>query len=309
MGAPVILLADDSPTVRAIARVELEQAGYLVIEAADGAKALAAAIEQRPDVVLLDIEMPVMDGYEAVQALKSDARTADIPVVFLTGRVGADDLARALKLGGHDYLRKPPEAAELLARVNAALRVKILQDELRTRADDLDRMSRTDHLTGLNNRRHMEEHLRMLGSSAKRHGFPLAVLIVDVDHFKSVNDTLGHHGGDHVLVNISHRLQKALRTEDVVGRWGGEEFLVLLPHTGAQSAAILAERLRCAVASTPVVVDEISLTVTISIGGAAAEGYADDDLVRLADRELYAAKGAGRNRVRVIRSKGEELVS
>jgi two-component system cell cycle response regulator len=299
-----ILLADDSSTVRAIARMELEAAGYEVIEAVDGEKALASAIEHQPDVVLLDIEMPVMDGYETVQALKADPVTADIPVVFLTGRVGADDLARALKLGGHDYLRKPPEAAELLARVNAALRVKALQDELRKRAEDLDRVSRTDHLTGLYNRRHMEEQLRMFGAGAKRHGCPLAVLIVDVDHFKTVNDTLGHQAGDEVLVAVCHRLRNALRAEDILGRWGGEEFLLVLPHTGTDAARVLAERLRAAVSATPIVVERGSLTVTISVGGAAAEETGHHELLQLADHELYAAKDDGRDRVRVTRSPG-----
>jgi two-component system cell cycle response regulator len=177
-----LLIADDSATVRALARMELESVGYAVVEASDGQQALDLALADPPDVVLLDIEMPVLDGYQTVMALKADARTADIPVVFLTGRIGSEDVVRALKLGGHDYLRKPPEAAELIARVHAALRVKQLQDELRSRADELDRVSRTDFLTGLHNRRHMEEHLRMLGAGAKRHGYPLAVMIVDVDH-------------------------------------------------------------------------------------------------------------------------------
>jgi two-component system cell cycle response regulator len=253
---------------------------------------------------LLDIEMPVLDGYETVLALKAEPRTRDIPVVFLTCRVGAADVARALKLGGHDYLRKPPEAAELLARVNAALRVKVLQDELRKRAEDLDRMSRTDHLTGLFNRRHMEEQLRMLGSGAKRHGYLLAVLIVDVDHFKAVNDRLGHQAGDEVLVAVCDRLEKALRTEDILGRWGGEEFLLLLPHTGADAARTLAERLRRAVSSTPVVVERGALTITISVGGAAAETGGDHELLQLADHELYAAKADGRDRIRVALSEG-----
>ena len=290
--------------MRAIARIELESAGYDVIEAADGEQALAAALQHQPDVVLLDIEMPVMDGYETVQALKADPVTAYIPVVFLTGRVGAQDVARALQLGGHDYLRKPPEAAELLARVSAALRVKALQDELRNRAEDLDRMSRTDYLTGLHNRRHMEEHLRMLGAGAKRHGYPLAVLIVDVDHFKNVNDTLGHQGGDDVLTAIAQRLRKALRLEDILGRWGGEEFLVLLAHTSAEAAVALAERLRQEVCATPIVVTDVALQVTISVGGAAAEVPGDHDLVRQADAQLYAAKDAGRNTVRVTLSEG-----
>jgi two-component system cell cycle response regulator len=300
--APCILLADDSSTVRAIARMELDTAGYTVVEAADGEQALALAIERQPDVILLDIEMPVMDGYETVVALKADLRTADIPVVFLTGRTDAADVVRALKLGGHDYVRKPPEPAELLARVRAALRVKSLQDELRSRALELDTMTRTDHLTTLFNRRHMEECLRALTAGASRHGYPVVVLIVDVDHFKTVNDTLGHQAGDEVLVELSRRLRSVMRTEDVLGRWGGEEFLLLLPHTTAAQAAFLAERLRAVVSSQPVPTSVGDLPVSISIGGAAAEVSGHHDLLLTADRELYSAKDAGRNRVHIVRA-------
>lgn len=300
--APRILLADDSSTVRTIARMELESAGYTVFEAPDGEVALALAIEQQPDTIVLDIEMPVMDGYETVTALKADPRTADIPVVFLTGRTDAADVVRALKLGGHDYVRKPPEAAELLARVRAALRVKTLQDQLRSRADELDRMTRTDHLTGLFNRRHMEESLRAMTAGATRHGFPIVVLIVDVDHFKSVNDTLGHQAGDEVLVELAARLRSVMRVEDVLGRWGGEEFLLLLPHTTATQASFLAERLRSVVEATPVETSAGALSISISVGGAAAEEQGHHDLLLTADRELYVAKEAGRNQVHIVRS-------
>jgi len=302
--AKIVLIADDSATVRALARMELESAGYRVLEAADGEQALAAALATPPDVVLLDIEMPVLDGYATVVALKADPRTADVPVVFLTGRSGSDDVVEALRLGGHDYLRKPPEAAELRARVAAALRVKALQDELRTRADEFDRISRTDVLTGLYNRRHMDERLISLGAGSKRHGLDLAVLVVDVDHFKRINDSLGHAAGDDVLREIASRLKSALRVEDVVGRWGGEEFLVLLPLTGTQAACILAERLLRAVSATPVPAGDGELTVTVSIGGAAAESPGAHDLLGLADAQLYVAKEAGRNQFAVATSKG-----
>ncbi len=284
--------------------MELDSAGYDVFEVSDGAQALAAAIEHQPDVILLDIEMPVMDGYETITALKADARTADIPVVFLTGRSGAHDVVRALKLGGHDYVRKPPEPAELLARVNSALRVKSLQDQLRTRAAELDQMSRTDHLTGLFNRRHTEERLRAFDAGAMRHGYPLSVLLVDVDHFKTVNDTLGHQAGDEVLVAIGQRLQGGMRLEDVLGRWGGEEFLLVLPYTSAEQAVVLAERLRRLVSDTAIEVDGHALTVTVSVGGAAAERPGDHDLVALADVALYHAKEAGRDCVRMAPQDG-----
>ncbi|MCU1602409.1 MAG: diguanylate cyclase [Frankiales bacterium] len=297
---PLILLADDSPTVRALAKLELEHAGYEVVEAGDGEETLRLARIRPPDVILLDVEMPQLDGYETVKALKSDPLTTHIPVVFLTGRVGPDDVVRALQLGGHDYLRKPPEPAELLARVGAALRVKQLQDELVARGDELERMSRTDFLTGLNNRRHLEEALRRVGAGAKRHGYPVAVLIIDVDHFKQINDTFGHSTGDEVLIATARRLEASLRTEDVLGRWGGEEFLVILPHTAADAAGVLAERLRGVVAGTPVRTRAGEVTFTISIGGAAAEQEGQHDLLRIADVELYAAKDAGRNSVRIV---------
>jgi len=298
--SPSVLLADDSATVRALARMELETAGFHVLEAGDGEQAVALARERLPDVVLLDIEMPVMDGYACVQALKSDPATAGIPVVFLTGRVSADDVVRALRLGGHDYLRKPPESAELLARVNAALRVKQLQDELLARSAELDVMSRTDFLTGLGNRRELEQSLRRLRAGAQRHGYPLTVLLLDVDHFKRINDTLGHAVGDQVLVAVAQRLAASVRQDDVLGRWGGEEFLALLPHTPAAAAEVVAERLRAVVRESPVTTDAEDVQVTISLGGAAAEGPTDVDLIALADAQLYAAKAAGRDRISIV---------
>lgn len=293
--APRILVADDSATVRAVVRVELESAGFQVLEACDGEEALRLALLDPPDVVLLDVEMPLMDGYACVTELKAAAATAHVPVVFLTGRGEATDLARALQLGGHDYLRKPPETVELLARVHAALRVKQLQDQL-------ERVSRTDVLTGLHNRRQLEETLQRVGSGAKRHGYPVALLLLDVDRFKAVNDERGHQVGDEVLVEVARRLAGDLRTEDLVGRWGGEEFLVVLPHTGTAAAAVLAERLRKVVCASPVETSSGPVPVTISVGGAAAEGPGDHDLLRLADEQLYAAKRAGRDRVLVVRS-------
>src|SRR5439155_24880802 len=135
-----------SATMRTVMRMELETAGYDVVEAADGQEALQLALAAPPDVVLLDVEMPVMDGYACLQELKREPTTQHVPVVFVTARLTAEDVARALQLGGHDYLRKPPESAELLARVHAALRVKQLQDELLARAEELEHLSRTDHL-------------------------------------------------------------------------------------------------------------------------------------------------------------------
>ena len=242
MTSATVLVAEDSLVVRAVLRQHLEDQGYSVIEADDGNAALRVCSETKPDVVLLDIEMPGLDGHQVLRALKADANLCDVPVVFLTGRTGTEDLVEGLRLGAHDYLKKPFETSELIARVSAAVRVKTLQDELRNRNAELDLISRTDALTGLYNRRHIEERLRELASAARRHSSSLAVLMLDIDHFKQVNDTIGHAGGDAVLREFSARLQSVLRAEDVPGRWGGEEFLAILPNTELKGAVILGKR-------------------------------------------------------------------
>ena len=300
---PTVLVADDSATVRAVVRLELEGAGYAIREAGDGQEAVAVAAAGGIDVVLLDVEMPVLDGYGAIAALKSNSVTADLPVVFLTGRAEGGDVVEALRLGAQDYLRKPLQASELLARVGAAVQVSALRGELRRRTDELDRVSRTDHLTRLFNRRHLDEQLQTYLSSSRRHGFPLTVLIVDVDHFKHVNDTAGHQAGDAVLQQVATRLTEVIREEDVVGRWGGEEFLVLAPHTDLDGALVLAERLRHVVGGMPVVTGEVTRAITVSIGGATAgepvAAGGADALLRTADANLYAAKAGGRDRAEV----------
>ncbi|MEO6205019.1 MAG: diguanylate cyclase [Mycobacteriales bacterium] len=282
----VVIVADDSPTVRAVVRMQLETAGYDVIEVEDGSPVVDLAKKHDPTVILLDVDMPVLDGHQTLAALKADPLTRDVPVVFLSSRAAGGDVAVALHQGAHDYLRKPPEPHELLARVAVATRMKQLQDELRARAAELEQLSRTDHLTGLSNRRHTDERLHGALSSSTRHGEPVAVLIIDVDHFKAVNDNHGHAHGDKVLVNVAAVLSNAARAEDIVGRWGGEEFMVVAPHCNAEQARALAERLRTDV--------EANTTVTVSIGGASTHGPGTG-LLSEADTNLYAAKAAGRN--------------
>jgi len=224
IGGAKVLIAEDSLVIRAVLREDLEAQGYTVVEAADGEEALTASRVERPDVVLLDIEMPGLDGYQVLAALKADEALAEIPVVFLTGRTNTEDIVEGLRLGAHDYLKKPFEASELIARVAAAARVKMLQDELHARNVELDLVSRVDMLTQLHNRRHVEERLHELSAWSRRNGQVLSVLMLDIDHFKLVNDTVGHAGGDDVLREFAARLRRELRTEDVCGRWGGEEF-------------------------------------------------------------------------------------
>jgi diguanylate cyclase (GGDEF)-like protein len=293
-----ILIAEDSRVVRAILREPLRGHGYRVLEAGDGEQALACCVRERPDVVLLDVEMPVMDGHQVLARIKQQPELADVPVVFLTARATTEDVVQGLRLGAHDYLRKPFEASELLARVSAALRVKSLQDELRRRNLELDHMSRTDALTGLHNRRHLEERLGEFVSLARRHGEELAAAMIDLDHFKRINDTAGHPAGDAVLRVTAERLRGILRAEDVLGRWGGEEFLALLPRTDAAGAQLAAERMRQAVGGQPIQLPEggeIRVTASIGVATGVDEGAAG--LVQRADGALYEAKAAGRDRV------------
>jgi len=299
----VVLLVEDSAAIRALVRRMLVAGGHSVVEAAGGAAALAACREQHPDVVLLDVEMPEMSGWEVLAAMKADADLRDVPVVFLTGRSDTTDIVDGLRLGAHDYLRKPCQPTELLARVHAAARVKRLQDELRQRNEELDRLSRTDALTGLRNRRHVEEYLAKLTSLARRNVEPIAVLVIDIDHFKSVNDEYGHDAGDAVLRQVAGRMLGSIRLEDMIGRWGGEEFLVVLPDTAAEGAAELAERLRGVVADEPCsLADGATIRVTISVGCAASLTDDAGRLVRSADAAMYEAKQSGRDRVVVAAS-------
>jgi two-component system, cell cycle response regulator len=299
----VVLVVEDSAVIRALVRRMLVAGGHTVVEAAGGAAALAVCRERQPDVVLLDVEMPEMSGWDVLAAMKADPDLRDVPVVFLTGRSDTTDMVDGLRLGAHDYLRKPCEPTELLARVQAAARVKRLQDELRQRNEDLDRISRTDALTGLRNRRHVEEYLAKLTSLARRNLEPIAVLVIDIDHFKSVNDTHGHDAGDAVLREVASRMLGSVRLEDMIGRWGGEEFLVVLPNTADQGAAELAERLRQVVADTPCrLADGDAVQVTISVGCAASLIDDAGRLVRSADTAMYEAKQTGRNRVVVAAS-------
>jgi two-component system, cell cycle response regulator len=297
MTPATVLITDDSLVVRAVVRSHLETEGHHVLEAENGESALEQCRRSPPDVILLDIEMPGLDGYEVLAELKADDELKDIPVVFLTDRTNMDDVLAGLRGGAHDYLKKPFEPAELVARVAAALHVKRLQDQLRERNADLDRLSRTDALTGLYNRRHLEEELTRHHKEATRHHDPLCVLLLDIDHFKHVNDTYGHPAGDVVLCEFAQRLRDQLRGGDIAGRWGGEEFLVILPRTDLDGAIQVAERIRGATEATPATAAGQDITVTVSGGCALGPDGSVAEMIQAVDTHLYAAKTAGRNQI------------
>lgn len=292
-----VLVADDSGAVRSILRRQLLTAGFEVVEAASGEEAVRQARECRPDLVLLDVDMPVLDGFQVMSVLRADPAVRDVPVIFLSGRVETSELVEGLDLGAFDYVKKPCDVSELIARVRAGLRWKARADELRRLAEDNDVLGSTDPLTGLPNRRALEGQLARLATAARGHGEPLAVAIIDVDHFKRVNDVEGHPAGDAVLVEVAHRLQSAIRPGQVLGRWGGEEFLAIAPGLADEHARRFGDRLRTLVGWEPIDLKRKPLTVTVSVGVAAAVPTLESALVGLAHAALYAAKDGGRNQV------------
>ncbi|WCB93194.1 hypothetical protein DSM104299_01901 [Baekduia alba] len=292
-----ILVAEDSALLRRMIGDVLRATGYTVLEAADGASALHRARTEDPSVLLMAREMEGMDGLAVLDALRADPHTADVPVVFVTGHTDARDLAEGLERGAHDYVRKPVDPVELVARIRTALRLRTLHDELARRNAELEQLARTDVLTGLANRRHADDVLRATIASARRHRRTLSAVLVDVDRFKAVNDLHGHAAGDAVLREIAVRLAAGLREEDLAARWGGEEFLLLLPDS--PDAGGVCERLREAVAERPVNVHGLlELDVSASFGWAPWTGEETGEaLIGRADVALYAAKNGGRDRV------------
>jgi diguanylate cyclase (GGDEF)-like protein len=290
--------------IRAVLRHDLEEEGYRVVEAVDGPNTIEMMRHHRPDMVLLDIEMPGLNGHEVLRRVKADEELQDTPVVFLTRRTGSKDIVAGLRAGAQDYLKKPFEPAELIARVGTAIRTKRLQDALRERSAELEQMSRTDALTGVFNRRHLDEELWRFVRLAGRHGDTVAVVMLDIDHFKLINDTYGHEAGDAVLREFSRRVQTVVRADDilgrwgdsVVGRWGGEEFLLVLPQTGIEGAYVVGERVRSAIAGATFAIGDRQVEITVS-GGCAAGTNPPTELIRSADAALYQAKEAGRNRL------------
>jgi two-component system, cell cycle response regulator len=292
-----ILVAEDSALLRRMIGDVLRGNGWEVLEASDGASALTMAHAENPSVLLMAREMEGLDGMAVLDALRADPRTTDMPVVFVTGHTDARDLAEGLERGAHDYVRKPVDPVELVARIRTALRLRSLLDELARRNAELEQLARTDVLTGLANRRHADDVLRATIASARRHGRTLSAVLVDIDRFKSVNDVHGHAAGDAVLREIALRLADGLREEDLAARWGGEEFLLLLPDS--PDAAVVCERLRASIAERPVNVHGLlELRISASFGWAPWSGEETGEaLVGRADVALYAAKAGGRDRV------------
>jgi two-component system, cell cycle response regulator len=261
-----------------------------VIAASDGDEALELAREREPDLLLVDVTMPGRDGYEVCRAIQSESATPP-PVIFLTAHTQTDARVAGLDAGAVDYIVKPFANEELVARVRAALRTKAVHDGLAERAA-------RDGLTGLFNRRELDLRAREAIALANRHNRPFSCLLLDLDHFKLVNDTHGHAAGDTVLREAANRICDASRISDIVGRYGGEEFVVLLPETRADAAVAVADKLRALLAASPVEAGRDRIAIRASIGVARWDDAmrVPSDLYAAADQALYRAKALGRDR-------------
>ena len=302
---PLILVVDDDPTISMIINRMLAGLGRLR-SASGGRQALELVDQELPDLVLLDMEMPDLGGLAVCETLKKQKRTADIPVIFLTGHDTQEAEIAGLEAGAVDFINKPPRGPILRARVATQLRLKALNDRLRLSATE-------DPLTGVANKRELEQALHREWLNAARVGSPLSVLMIDIDHFKQYNDTYGHLEGDQCLLTIAEVLAGACRGGDLLGRFGGDEFILVLPGMDSTAAGKLADRLVETVAShsVPHVASPTSSNVTISVGtatypsgdtgGAPGTGRRDEaagptGLVDAADRALLEAKRTGRGR-------------
>lgn len=295
----VLLIIDDSITVRTSIRKALEPTGLFeeYVEATNGKEGLHLLAEREVDLVICDIIMPDLDGFAFLRLMKGDPQHQDIPVLMLTGQEAVEKKVAGLELGASDYVTKPFAKDELIARVRVHLKLKLVQDKLRE-------ASITDYLTKRYNRRHFMELFLSEFDRSRRHGHPLSLVLLDVDHFKRINDAKGHIQGDRVLVAISDLMRANVRREDVVGRYGGEEFVILLPHIDEAGAIQAAEKVRRVIeeARFPGMGD---MTVTVSLGVVTFHGQKPgtatvDLLLLVADSALYAAKEKGRNRVEVM---------
>jgi len=295
-----ILVADDDETIRRLVTFLLKTFDLEIYEAGDGKEAMKIIEKNRPDILVIDVNMPYITGFEICKKIKEDKDKEFIYVIILTGSsVSPEDRERGFDYGADDYICKPFHNKEFLGRIKAALRIKKLHDEVF-------RLSITDELTGLYNRRYFEQLAANEFYRAERYHRPVSCLLVDIDHFKKINDTYGHEPGDFVLKEMSRILKRA-RQSDQVCRWGGEEFIILLPGTGSEGAYKFAEHLRETVEKEVFQYQDKKINLTVSIGFTSlSEGPVEkpEDLVSFADKALYYAKQSGRNCVRQVLNNG-----
>ena len=295
-----ILVADDDPISRKVIQSCLTEAGYDVAVAVDGAEALEMISKpDSPRLLVLERTMPHVDGVDVCRAIRQRALEPDVYIIVLTSRGEREDIVEGFEAGADDYLTKPFDIPELKARVRTGARIIERQEELIAARKQLRADAMYDSLTGLLTRAAFFDIFKKEVSRAERYETPLALIMADLDDFKATNDRYGHPAGDMVLAEAARRLRTSLRVSDSMGRYGGDEFVIVAPGCTANSAALLAERFRLIIATQPVALEPEEIHVTMSFGVAGTTDLKNaDDLLRAADEALQRAKSSGRNRVK-----------
>ncbi|MHC4562430.1 MAG: GGDEF domain-containing response regulator [Planctomycetota bacterium] len=299
-----VLIAEDDPISCRVLESTLRKWEFDPVAVADGQAAWEALQEEQgPRLAILDWEMPGLNGIDVCRRLRQHGGDY-VYVILLTARASREDMVVGLDHGADDYIVKPFDVGELKVRLRAARRILDLQTELISARESLHDRATHDDLTGLWNRRAVLDSFQRELDRSQRECRPISLIVADVDHFKRVNDDYGHHVGDIVLRAVAERMSHVMRPYDRVGRYGGEEFLMVVPGCETSFAGFVAERVRTAVADEPIIVDGLELPVTVSLGvtGKTHAGPADADrMIQAADEAMYEAKRAGRNCVRIAR--------
>ena len=311
-----ILVVDDSPTIRAALRSLLERMGHTVAEASDGKQALQMYRENRPGLVLIDVVMPIMDGYESARHMRETKADEWVPIIFLSSKEADQDLDRAIEAGGDDYLVKPVSFVVLNAKIRALQRLESMRTkqlemsrDLASANRELEKLSRQDGLTGIANRRYFDSYLVTEVRRGARERQSVSLILSDVDHFKAFNDCYGHQAGDDCLRRVAAALSSAgRRPADLAARYGGEEFAMVLPGTALEGAVDVAQAVSRVIESLgiPHARSAVNAKVTLSQGIVSLtpeKETSSEDLIQRADQALYLAKQQGRNRYVVFGGK------
>jgi diguanylate cyclase (GGDEF)-like protein len=320
-----ILIVDDNPQNIQLVASHLRQEGYRISFSQSGRDVLQKIEKVSFDLILLDIMMPEMDGFEICTRVREHPEYREVPIIFLTAKIDKESIVKGFEVGAVDYIVKPFHGSELLARIRTHLDLKAyrekveqiniqlnkeilngikMQEELEASKAELEKMNRKlyekatkDALTKLFNRRKMTDLIEYEYDRALRNKLPFSIIITDIDHFKKVNDTYGHDCGDVVLEEVSETLMAMIRKQDQVGRWGGEEFLLLLPETDTEGALILAEKIRAEIEKSCYYCDQTKLKITMTFGiSSFCDEKTDKTVMKEADLALYDGKNSGRNR-------------
>ena len=295
-----VAVVDDDSAIRRLLRLFLTRAGYSTFECVTGEEARQRMLTQPWDVAILDRKLPDMDGLALCRELKSKPEFRARYIIMLTGEAEQEDKIEGLELGADDYVTKPFQYPELLARVRAGKRIVDLQKELMETNRRLELLSITDGLTKLHNHRHFQDELARAFEESQRYKRPLSLAMIDIDFFKKVNDTYGHAVGDEVLKAVAQLYKESVRSTDLVARYGGEEFTIMMPETELDDAITFAEQIRALIESTSIDTQSGPLKITVSIGVASvprSQVNSSKELIVAADKTLYRAKKSGRNQV------------